>query len=56
VELPDRVLDLPVGTADAVHRVLDGEPVTVADLPGLDAADAAVVVARLLTEGAVVPR
>ncbi|GAA4808521.1 hypothetical protein GCM10023200_52890 [Actinomycetospora chlora] len=55
LELPDRTLTLPAGTRAACERLLDGGPVTAADLPGLDADDGAVVVRRLLREGVLVP-
>jgi bifunctional lysine-specific demethylase and histidyl-hydroxylase NO66 len=55
LELPDRTLNLPAGTREACARLLDGRPVTAAELPGLDAEDGAVVVRRLLREGVLVP-
>ncbi|TQL52925.1 cupin domain-containing protein [Subtercola boreus] len=50
-----KTLSLPAEAAPALERVLMGEPVAVADLPGLDGDSAVVVVRRLLREGVVVP-
>jgi lysine-specific demethylase/histidyl-hydroxylase NO66 len=55
VTLPDRRLELPAAAGKAVRAMLEGTPVRVADLPGLDAADALVLVRRLVREGVVVP-
>ncbi len=55
LEVADRQLDLPGQTGPALGALLAGEPVTVAALPGLTPADAAVLVARLLREAIVVP-
>ena len=54
VRLPDRTLRLPLSTAKAVRALLDGERLRVADLPGLDAADALVLARRLVREAVVV--
>lgn len=53
LRVPDRVLRLPAATTKAVRALLDGHPVRVGDLPGLDA-DAALVLARRLVREAVV--
>lgn len=53
--LPDRTLDLPEFCASAVRAALGGSPVRVRDLPGLDPADAVVLVRRLLREAVVTP-
>jgi hypothetical protein len=55
LELPDRSISLPAGTADALRALLSGQVLTAAGLPGLDAADGRTLVARLLRESAVVP-
>ncbi|MGH4019286.1 MAG: cupin, partial [Pseudonocardiaceae bacterium] len=54
LELPDRTITLPPATADALAVLLDGRTVTVGALPGLDEADALVLVRRLLREGVLV--
>jgi len=51
----DRTLTLPASCGQAVRAALAGDPVAVADLPGLDADDALVLVRRLLREGLLVP-
>ncbi len=55
LELPDRVLDLSTDAEPAVRALVAGPGAVVGDLPGLDPADAAVLVARLLREGVVIP-
>ncbi len=55
LELPDRTLSLPAGTAPALDMLLAGAAVAVADLPGLDAGEQLVLVRRLLREAVVVP-
>jgi bifunctional lysine-specific demethylase and histidyl-hydroxylase NO66 len=47
-------VELPGEAAGAVERLLDGSVVTAAELPGLDASSALVVVRRLLREGLLV--
>ena len=54
LRLPDRVIDFPGECAEAVAAIHRGESVTADALPGLDAVDGAVVIRRLLREGAVV--
>ncbi len=54
LELPDRTLALPAGTAAALAVLLDGRPVAVGELPDLDEADQLVLVGRLLREGVLV--
>lgn len=49
-----RTITLPVFTEPAVRRLLDGE-CAVAELPGLDAESALVLVRRMLREGIVLP-
>jgi bifunctional lysine-specific demethylase and histidyl-hydroxylase NO66 len=53
LRLHDRTLRLPVATAKAVRSLLDGERLRVADLPGLDPADALVLARRLVREAVV---
>ena len=55
LELPDRTMTLPAATAGALRALLDGQTVTVGELPGLDSADQLVLVRRLLREGVLVP-
>ncbi|MCS5721548.1 cupin domain-containing protein [Herbiconiux sp. CPCC 203407] len=52
---PSKSLTLPGETEAAVRRLHEGGPVPLAELPGLDDADAVVVVRRLLREGILVP-
>ncbi|MQA14548.1 MAG: cupin [Pseudonocardiaceae bacterium] len=54
LELPDRTLTLPAGTAAALDVLLDGHPVAVDELPGLDESEQLVLVRRLLREGVLV--
>ena len=56
LRLVDRTLHLPEATGKAVRTLLDGEPVRVADLPGLDADAALSLARRLMREAVVVPR
>lgn len=51
VVLPDRRIGLPAVGAAAVDLLLKGEPVAVADLPGIDDESKVVVVRRLIVEG-----
>jgi bifunctional lysine-specific demethylase and histidyl-hydroxylase NO66 len=53
--LLDRTVVLPVAAADAMKAILSGTRLTVAELPGLDAAGQLDLVAQLLREGVVVP-
>ncbi len=55
LDLPGRQMSLPARTFAALTAVLTGAPVRVGDLPGIDAADAQVLVRRLLREAVVVP-
>ena len=55
LELADRTLTLPAGTADAVRALLSGQVLAAGQLPGLDPADGRTLVARLLRESIVVP-
>jgi lysine-specific demethylase/histidyl-hydroxylase NO66 len=55
LRLPDRTLRLPKETGAAVRALLTGEAWRVDQLPGLDAADALVLVRRLMKEAVVVP-
>jgi lysine-specific demethylase/histidyl-hydroxylase NO66 len=52
--LADRSLRLPVSVEKAVRALLDGAPIRVRDLPGLDEADALVLAHRLVREGVAV--
>ena len=52
--LLDRTLTLPAAAAAAVKAVLVGEPLTPAELPGLDPHEQLVLARRLLREGLVV--
>lgn len=51
----DSSLELPVSVRPALELLVTGDPVTVADLPGLDDDEQVVLVRRLLREGIVVP-
>lgn len=55
LRLSDRVIDFPAECADALAALQRGQVAAAASLPGLDAADGAVVVRRLLREAIVVP-
>jgi ribosomal protein L16 Arg81 hydroxylase len=50
-----RTLTVPETCRPALATLLDGSPISVRELPGLDEADACTLVARLLREGVVVP-
>ncbi|MEO7130167.1 MAG: cupin domain-containing protein [Dermatophilaceae bacterium] len=50
----DRTTTLPAGLEPALARLLGGDRVRVADLPGLEEADALTLIRRLLREGIVV--
>lgn len=54
MRLPSKTITLPAAAAAAVERLLDGTPVRVGDLPGLDPDSALVVARRLLREAVVV--
>ncbi|UXA18042.1 cupin domain-containing protein [Mycobacterium sp. SMC-4] len=53
--LPDRTIDFPDVCADALAALHRGSVMRADSLPGLDAADGAVVLSRLLREAVVVP-
>jgi hypothetical protein len=53
--LPGRTITLPGATEQALRALLDPQPSTVGNLPGMDGADQLVLVRRLLREGVVVP-
>lgn len=55
LRLPDRTITFPKMCAEAVRAVHQGNTVDAANMPGLDAADAAVLIRRLLREGVLVP-
>jgi bifunctional lysine-specific demethylase and histidyl-hydroxylase NO66 len=55
LELPDREVAFPAFTEPALRAVLDGDPVPVGSLPGMEEDDQVVLVRRLLREGVVVP-
>lgn len=55
VATADKTLTFPASCAAALEQILDGRRSSADTLPGLDAADGAVVVRRLLREGVVVP-
>lgn len=50
-----KTLSLPLEAESAVRRLATGDPISVGELPALDAESAIVVVRRLLREGFVVP-
>ena len=54
LRLHDRTLRLPAATAKAVRSLLDGDVLRVADLPGLEPADALVLARRLVREAVAV--
>ncbi|UAJ78138.1 cupin-like domain-containing protein [Leifsonia sp. ZF2019] len=54
IRLAGRTVALPIAARAAVERLLDGSPVRVGELPGLDPESAVVVARRLLREGVVV--
>ncbi|BBX19535.1 cupin [Mycolicibacterium duvalii] len=55
MRLPDRTIDFPDACADALAALQRGTVADAGDLPGLDAADGAVVIRRLLREAVLVP-
>jgi len=55
LRLPDRVMTFPASCADAVQALHRGLTADAATLPGLDRADATVLIRRLLREAVVVP-
>lgn len=55
LSLPDRTITFPHTCGDAVRAIHQGNIVDAASMPGLDDADAAVLIRRLLREGVVVP-
>ncbi|KUI44845.1 cupin [Mycobacterium sp. GA-1199] len=55
LRLPDRTITFPHMCADAIRAVHQGSTVDAASMPGLDAADATVLIRRLLREGVLVP-
>jgi ribosomal protein L16 Arg81 hydroxylase len=55
LRLPDKVMTFPVSCADAMAALQRGLPADAATLPGLDHADATVLIRRLLREAVVVP-
>lgn len=54
IVLPTRTISLPAEAETAVRELATGEPMTVGELTGLDAASAIVVVNRLVREGILV--
>ncbi len=54
LRLFDRTLSLPLTTLKAVQALVDGHPLRVAELPGLDADDALSLARRLVREAVVV--
>ncbi|HET6734965.1 cupin domain-containing protein [Mycobacterium sp.] len=55
LRLPDKVMTFPMSCADAMAALHRGLPADAATLPGLDHADATVLIRRLLREAVVVP-
>ncbi|HYJ55264.1 MAG TPA: cupin domain-containing protein [Mycobacterium sp.] len=55
LRLPDRVMTFPASCADAIHALRGGLTADAGSLPGLDRADATVLIRRLLREAVVVP-
>jgi ribosomal protein L16 Arg81 hydroxylase len=55
LRLPDRMITFPTSCGPAVDVLLHGLVADAASLPGLDHADASVLIARLLRESVVVP-
>lgn len=55
LRLPDRVITFPPVCSDAVAVILEGKPVRVGDLPGLDDPSRLVLARRLLLEAVAVP-
>jgi len=55
LRLPDKVMTFPIACADAVAALHQGTTADAETLPGLDRADATVLIRRLLREAVVVP-
>ena len=55
LRLPDKEMTFPTSCADAVAALRGGSVADAASLPGLDRADATVLIRRLLREAVVVP-
>ncbi len=55
LRLPDRTMTFPQTCGDAIRTVHRGDVVEAASMPGLDTADGAVLIRRLLREGVLVP-
>jgi len=55
LRLPDRAITFPPSCADAVHALHQGLVADAGSVPGLDRADATVLIRRLLREAVVVP-
>lgn len=55
LRLPDKVITFPPACSDAVAVILEGKPVRVGDLAGLDDPSRLVLARRLLLEGVAVP-
>jgi hypothetical protein len=55
LRLPDKVMTFPMSCADAVAALQQGLVANAETLPGLDRADATVLIRRLLREAVVVP-
>ena len=55
LRLPDRVMTFPASCADALRALHDGRITDAGSLPGLDRADATVLIRRLLREAVLIP-
>jgi hypothetical protein len=55
LRLPDKVMTFPMSCADAMAALQRGRAADAATLPGLNRADATVLIRRLLREAVVVP-
>jgi hypothetical protein len=55
LRLPDKVMTFPMSCTGAVEALRTGRPADASTLPGLDHADGAVLIRRLLREAIVVP-
>ncbi|MBO0678676.1 cupin-like domain-containing protein [Mycolicibacterium sp. S2-37] len=55
LRLPDRIISFPSLCADAIGALYRGRIVDATTMPGMDAADATVLIRRLLREAVVVP-
>jgi len=55
LRLPDKVMTLPISCADAVAALRTGHVTDADNLPGLDHADGAVLIRRLLREAVLIP-